>query len=191
MSFNFQRQQTSWWNRFESKFKINHRYNPNGYWANKAKSRFQTEVDHNLHREINAIYARQTIFCKSLQASEIVLSTYLNEYEATPWTALKYLIGTVFYGGNVTDVWDKRLLDTYVNQFFNEDAITTPTFYKFVPPFYKYEYLCIYLLINFTPNSNYWYKHINIDTYNVIIVWPLLQNTMSHHTVVGSNPSQL
>lgn len=64
------------------------------------------------------------------QASERILSNCLNEYDETPWTALKYLIGNVIYGGNVTDVWDKRLLDTYTKQLFNENAITTP-FHKY------------------------------------------------------------
>lgn len=79
---------------------------------------------------------------------------YLDEYEDTPWTALKYLIGNIFYGGNVFDIWDKRLLDTYINQFFNENSITT-SFYK-----YGYKLLLIYLvsckrLISFTYLYNY------------------------------------
>lgn len=36
----------------------------------------------------------------------------------------------------MTDVWDKRLLDTYTKQFFNEDAIVTPAVF--------HEYLYIY-----------------------------------------------
>jgi len=55
-----------------------------------------------------------------------MLSSYLNEFEETPWTALKYIIGNIFYGGSITDVWDKRLLDVYVNQFFSENTIQTP-----------------------------------------------------------------
>ncbi|XP_025208084.1 dynein heavy chain 2, axonemal-like [Melanaphis sacchari] len=63
------------------------------------------------------------------KVSENILFNYLNEYEETPWTALKYLLGNIIYGGNITDIWDKRLLDTYTNQFFNENSITTH-FYK-------------------------------------------------------------
>ncbi|XP_060835340.1 dynein axonemal heavy chain 2-like [Rhopalosiphum padi] len=63
------------------------------------------------------------------EVSENILFNCLNEYEETPWTALKYLLGNVIYGGNITDIWDKRLLDTYINQFFNENSITTH-FYK-------------------------------------------------------------
>ncbi|XP_008181522.3 dynein heavy chain 2, axonemal [Acyrthosiphon pisum] len=63
------------------------------------------------------------------KVSENILFNYLNEYEETPWTALRYLIGNIFYGGNITDIWDKRLLDTYINQFFNDNSITI-NFYK-------------------------------------------------------------
>ncbi|CAI6360698.1 unnamed protein product [Macrosiphum euphorbiae] len=66
------------------------------------------------------------------EVSENILFNYLNEYEETPWTALQYLIGNMSYGGNITDIWDKRLLDTYINQFFNENSITN-NFYKLSP----------------------------------------------------------
>lgn len=61
--------------------------------------------------------------------SENLLSIYLDEYPVTPWDALKYLIAGVNYGGHVTDDWDRRLLHTYINQLFCEDALTVP-FYR-------------------------------------------------------------
>ncbi|XP_050498494.1 dynein axonemal heavy chain 2 [Diabrotica virgifera virgifera] len=57
------------------------------------------------------------------QVSENLLTIYLNEYQVTPWDALKYLIAGVSYGGHVTDDWDRRLLTTYINQYFCEDAL--------------------------------------------------------------------
>ncbi|XP_018428368.1 PREDICTED: dynein heavy chain 2, axonemal [Nanorana parkeri] len=63
------------------------------------------------------------------EVSENLLSLYLDEYEETPWEALKYLISGVNYGGHVTDDWDRRLLGTYINDYFCDPAITT-TFYK-------------------------------------------------------------
>ena len=54
---------------------------------------------------------------------------YLDEYDETPWDALKYLIAGVNYGGHVTDDLDRRLLHTYINDFFNENVLNTP-FYK-------------------------------------------------------------
>nr|XP_034179953.1 dynein heavy chain 2, axonemal [Osmia lignaria] len=58
--------------------------------------------------------------------SENLLQVYLDEYPITPWESLKYLIAGVCYGGHVTDDWDRRLLMTYVQQYFNEDALNIP-----------------------------------------------------------------
>ncbi|XP_077117756.1 dynein axonemal heavy chain 2 [Ranitomeya variabilis] len=63
------------------------------------------------------------------EVSENLLSLYLDEYEETPWEALKYLIAGVNYGGHVTDDWDRRLLGTYINDYFSESALVT-SFYR-------------------------------------------------------------
>ncbi|XP_048373762.1 dynein axonemal heavy chain 2 [Sphaerodactylus townsendi] len=62
------------------------------------------------------------------EVSENLLSLYLDEYEDTPWDALKYLIAGVNYGGHVTDDWDRRLLTTYINDYFSEQALATPLY---------------------------------------------------------------
>eukprot|EP00062_Callorhinchus_milii_P027237 gi/632990292/ref/XP_007884101.1/ PREDICTED: dynein heavy chain 2, axonemal-like [Callorhinchus milii] len=62
------------------------------------------------------------------EVSENLLSIYLEEYENTPWDALKYLIAGVNYGGHVTDDWDRRLIITYINDYFCEQAIAAPYF---------------------------------------------------------------
>ncbi|XP_057714813.1 dynein axonemal heavy chain 2 isoform X3 [Corythoichthys intestinalis] len=62
------------------------------------------------------------------EVSENLLSLYLNEYEEIPWDALKYLIAEVNYGGHVTDDWDRRLLTTYINDYFCEAAVTEASF---------------------------------------------------------------
>ena len=60
------------------------------------------------------------------EVSEDILALYLDEYpEKTPWDALKYLVAEVNYGGRVTDDWDRRLLNVYMNQFYQEDAVAT------------------------------------------------------------------
>ncbi|XP_074081620.1 dynein axonemal heavy chain 2 isoform X1 [Macrotis lagotis] len=63
------------------------------------------------------------------EVSENLLSLYLDEYEETPWDALKYLIAGVNYGGHVTDDWDRRLLITYINDYFCEQSLNVP-FYR-------------------------------------------------------------
>ncbi|KAL6262835.1 hypothetical protein P5V15_005625, partial [Pogonomyrmex californicus] len=60
------------------------------------------------------------------EVSENLLRVYLDEYPVTPWESLKYLIAGVCYGGHVTDDWDRRLLMTYIQQYFTEDVLTTP-----------------------------------------------------------------
>lgn len=53
-----------------------------------------------------------------------LLVLYLNEYrKETPWRALKYLISDVMYGGHVTDAYDRRLLATYINQYFADSIL--------------------------------------------------------------------
>uniref|UniRef100_Q9P225-2 Isoform 2 of Dynein axonemal heavy chain 2 n=2 Tax=Homo sapiens TaxID=9606 RepID=Q9P225-2 len=60
------------------------------------------------------------------EVSENLLSLYLDEYEETPWDALKYLIAGINYGGHVTDDWDRRLLTTYINDYFCDQSLSTP-----------------------------------------------------------------
>lgn len=60
--------------------------------------------------------------------SENLLSIYLDEYDETPWEALKFLIAAISYGGHVTDDWDRRLLNTYIGDYFCEEALTVPFF---------------------------------------------------------------
>ena len=68
--------------------------------------------------------------------SEKILVNYLDMYEETQWDALKYLIASVNYGGHVTDDWDMRLLQTYMNGLFKEEALQ---------PFFKLVSFFIYL----------------------------------------------
>ncbi|KAM7351793.1 dynein heavy chain 2, axonemal kl-2 isoform 2-T2 [Cochliomyia hominivorax] len=85
----------------------------------------------------NVIYSFNN---SDFEISEILMLLYLNEYEETPWDALKYLIAGVNYGGHVTDDWDRRLLTTYINQYFCNDALNITKFRLsslnnyFIPP---------------------------------------------------------
>ncbi len=56
--------------------------------------------------------------------SDDLLKSYLDSYEQTPWDALKYLISEANYGGRVTDELDRRVLASYLNKFYCEDALT-------------------------------------------------------------------
>ncbi|KAI3385375.1 hypothetical protein SNEBB_009845 [Seison nebaliae] len=62
------------------------------------------------------------------EVSDNLLSLYLDEYDETPWDALKYLIATINYGGHLTDEWDMRLLQSYINSYFVEDVLSVEFF---------------------------------------------------------------
>eukprot|EP00842_Homolaphlyctis_polyrhiza_P003901 jgi/Hompol1/4511/HPOL_003669-RA len=59
---------------------------------------------------------------------ENIMVVLLEEYESIPWDALKYLIAEANYGGRVTDDWDRRVLRSYINHLFNDEAISTPQY---------------------------------------------------------------
>ncbi|CAH8511548.1 unnamed protein product [Schistosoma rodhaini] len=63
------------------------------------------------------------------EVSEHLLTNYLGQYDETPWDALRYLIADINYGGHVTDDWDRRLLNTYISDYFRDEVLKEP-FYK-------------------------------------------------------------
>ncbi|KAG9397278.1 Dynein heavy chain and region D6 of dynein motor [Carpediemonas membranifera] len=52
-----------------------------------------------------------------------LLGLYINEYTEIPWSAVKYLTAEANYGGRVTDDWDRKLLNVYMDQLYNDDVI--------------------------------------------------------------------
>ena len=47
----------------------------------------------------------------------------LNDYDVTPWKALTYLTGECYYGGKVTDDWDRRMMSSIIDSFYNEKVL--------------------------------------------------------------------
>ncbi|XP_035375794.1 dynein heavy chain 2, axonemal [Electrophorus electricus] len=87
------------------------------------------------------------------EVSENLMSLYLDEYEEIPWDALKYLIAGVNYGGHVTDDWDRRLLTTYISDYFCEGTVNTP--------FFKLSSLPTYYIPRDGPQASY-REYINL-----------------------------
>eukprot|EP01138_Halocafeteria_seosinensis_P014623 gb/GECG01014928.1/.p1 GENE.gb/GECG01014928.1/~~gb/GECG01014928.1/.p1 ORF type:complete len:733 (+),score=87.59 gb/GECG01014928.1/:1-2199(+) len=59
------------------------------------------------------------------RVSRQLMSTYLlkaweNNDEMIPWGSLKYLIGDAMYGGRVSDDYDRRVLNTYLDEYMGD-----------------------------------------------------------------------
>ncbi|KAJ3024564.1 UNVERIFIED_CONTAM: Dynein heavy chain 2, axonemal [Siphonaria sp. JEL0065] len=62
------------------------------------------------------------------EVCENILVVLLDEYPETPWDALKYLIAEANYGGRITDELDRRVLRSYINQLYCEEAVNEPQY---------------------------------------------------------------
>lgn len=80
-----------------------------------------------------------------LRVSMTILKTYLNKalgYKdgKIPWTTLRYLVGETIYGGRVTDDDDRRVLNTYLEEYLGEFLFDSfQPFYFFCNPHTQYK----------------------------------------------------
>jgi dynein heavy chain len=51
------------------------------------------------------------------------LKIFLSEYDEIPYKVLKYTAGEINYGGRVTDDWDRRLMMTVLEDFYNGKVV--------------------------------------------------------------------
>jgi len=58
-----------------------------------------------------------------LETSLQVVRMFLEEQEAIPWDALRFVVGQINYGGRVTDDLDRRCLMTILGRFFTPDIL--------------------------------------------------------------------
>merc|ERR1712070_978303 len=49
-----------------------------------------------------------------------VLQSYLEANPVIPWSDLRYLFGEIMYGGHITDAWDRRTNNTYLEVLVND-----------------------------------------------------------------------
>ncbi|EFA11309.2 dynein beta chain, ciliary [Tribolium castaneum] len=58
-----------------------------------------------------------------LTISVFVLYNYLEANSKVPWEDLRYLFGEIMYGGHITDDWDRRLCNTYLEELLQPDLV--------------------------------------------------------------------
>lgn len=58
-----------------------------------------------------------------LSISASVLHNYLEGSNRIPWEDLRYLFGEIMYGGHITDDWDRRLCQTYLEELLQQDLV--------------------------------------------------------------------
>jgi len=46
-----------------------------------------------------------------------VLRSYLDANPIVPWDDLRYIFGEIMYGGHITDAWDRRTCNTYLQEY--------------------------------------------------------------------------
>ena len=49
-----------------------------------------------------------------------VLQSYLDANATVPWDDLRYIFGEIMYGGHITDAWDRRTCNTYLQVYQQE-----------------------------------------------------------------------
>lgn len=52
-----------------------------------------------------------------------VLDNYVEKYDQVPYADLRYLFGEIMYGGHITDGWDRRTCNTYLNVLIKPDIL--------------------------------------------------------------------
>ncbi|XP_037760095.1 dynein axonemal heavy chain 12 isoform X2 [Chelonia mydas] len=98
------------------------------------------------------------------------LQLFINEYDHVPFEAISYLTGECNYGGRVTDDWDRRLLMTMLDDFYNPDIIENPRFAfspsgnYYAPPKGTYEdYIEFIKNLPFSQQPEVFGLHENVD----------------------------
>ncbi|XP_076026906.1 dynein axonemal heavy chain 2 [Genypterus blacodes] len=141
----------------------------------------------------NIVYAFND---SDFEVSENLLRLYLDEYMEIPWDTLKYLIAGVNYGGHVTDDWDRRLLTTYITDYFCDATVTEP-FFKLssLPTYYiprdgpQSTYKEFISLLPSTEHPEVFGQHPNADIASQIAETRMLFDTLLSLRPQVTNPS--
>ncbi|VDM32164.1 unnamed protein product [Hydatigera taeniaeformis] len=114
-----------------------------------------------------------------LLVSLLILQKSLNETEeseAIKWPSIKYLIGEVMYGGRTIDNYDRRVLKTYMDEYFGDFL-----FDEFQPFHFYYDDTVNYMIPG-EPDGTIDFRDNFLSTVNV---WPVNQKP----NVFGLHPN--
>uniref|UniRef100_A0A8C3D5L5 Dynein axonemal heavy chain 12 n=1 Tax=Cairina moschata TaxID=8855 RepID=A0A8C3D5L5_CAIMO len=105
-----------------------------------------------------------------LRIISLVFQLFINEYSHVPFEAVSYLTGECNYGGRVTDDWDRRLLLTMLDDFYNPEIIENPRYtfspsgIYYAPPKGTYEdYIQFIKNLPFSQEPEVFGLHENVD----------------------------
>lgn len=86
-----------------------------------------------------------------------VLRSYLDANDDVPWDDLRYIFGEIMYGGHITDAWDRRTCNTYLQVYQNEDLFNglslAPGFTSPSPDQFNYSDYIRYVETSMPPES--------------------------------------
>lgn len=51
---------------------------------------------------------------KFCSCPSFITGSYLNDNPQVPWDDLRYIFGEIMYGGHITDAWDRRTNNVYL-----------------------------------------------------------------------------
>lgn len=85
-----------------------------------------------------------------------ILYNYLEASPKVPWEDLRYLFGEIMYGGHITDAWDRKLCQVYLEEFMNpslieDELMLAPGFVA--PPYLDYSGYQQYIEDKLPPES--------------------------------------
>lgn len=86
-----------------------------------------------------------------------ILQSYLDANEAVPWDDLRYIFGEIMYGGHITDSWDRRTNNTYLNVLLHPTLMSGmelgPGFASPDPVDFDFEAYATYIDKNMVPEA--------------------------------------
>jgi dynein heavy chain len=66
-----------------------------------------------------------------------ILNNYLEKFDQVPWKDIRYLYGSIMYGGHITDHWDRRTNNTYLDVLIDPKLLHNMNLIPSASPIYR------------------------------------------------------